>query len=446
MRLRHWGCVFVLSLVASSAGAVEFFVPVPHLGGNFVYRTEFVRQDLNKINVDFTYIREGQSGAGRVPVRYKVLPGPSTDRNHPLLTDNYNRDFNPPPQRSDPKFFLPGGGLVVMEGEQGLLGAETAVILGGEPTSGWELPMLTESDAFAAGQTVYVLNLMRGAGTSSQLSIFNVDSAPARCQVKLLAANGRVLDQRASVTVPARGAARIQDIVSRTVTGAATGMSATVNCNRLFYALGSFPAASMGDVRVHYPSTEPPTLGTREIFVNNESWRVVNGNSEKRYTLPLTPNTRYRSILIDFDVTTSAPTNPAYFRSLVGMWRPEPDRRFGKKLYFGTVERFDRSKLMMDLGTPFIEILVKRSNAPLRNNRTYHFHIEIDADQKMVRKVVTLNGAVVADFITGLFNDDLITRNGYSLIVGLGLPGIADGAYSPPYNWRFSRIVISGYR
>jgi hypothetical protein len=32
------------------------------------------------------------------------------------------------------------------------------------------------------------------------------------------------------------------------------------------------------------------------------------------------------------------------------------------------------------------------------------------------------------------------------MIIGLGLPGIADGAYSPPYGWRFSKIVISAYR
>ncbi len=48
--------------------------------------------------------------------------------------------------------------------------------------------------------------------------------------------------------------------------------------------------------------------------------------------------------------------------------------------------------------------------------------------------------------ITGLFNDDLTVKNGNTLVVGFGLPKIADGAYSPPYGWRFSKIVISGYK
>lgn len=446
MRMHSWGCVFVASLVASSAGAVEFFVPVPHLGGRFVYSTEFVRQDLGKINVDFTYVEEGATGVGRTPARYKVLPGPSTDKSHPLLTDNYGRDYNPPPARSDPKFFLPGGGLVIMEGEQGLVGVESAVAVGGD-TAGWELPMLTADDAFEAGATAHVLNLLQGANTSSQLSIFNITGSLARCQARLLSPNGQLLDQRTGITVPARGAVRLPDIVSKVVVGTATNLSVSVSCDRSFYTLGSFPAAKQSDIRVHYPSVDPPTLGTREIFVNNASFRVTRDNSEKKFTLPLVANERYRSLIIDFDAAVTAPTNGAYFRSLIGMWRPEPSLRFKKKLFFGSVERFDRSKLMVDLGTPFIELLIKRSDAPLVAGRSYHFHIEVNSDERTLRQLVTTaSGTVVSDMVSGLFNDDLRTKDGNSLIVGFGLSGVADGAYSPPYGWRFSRIVISGYR
>lgn len=441
------GCLLFAGLVAGRAGAVEFFVPVPHLGGRFEYSAEFVRQDLGKINVDFTYIEEGVSGLGRTPSRYKVLPGPSTDKEHPLLTDNYNRDYNPPPAHSSPKFYLPGGGLVIMEGEQGLLGVETAVAIGGEPTTAWEIPMLTEDDAFEPGATAHVLNLLQGASVASHLSIFNLDRSAARCQTRLRAPNGQLLNERTGITVPALGAVRIPDIVSKTVVGTATNLSVSVSCDRSFYTLGSFPAGAQTDIRVHYPSPTPPALGTREIFVNNASFRVVRDNSEKRFTLPLAENVRYRSVIIDFDVAVTAPTNNAYFRSLIGMWRPEPSLRFKKKLFFGTVERFDRSKLMIDLGTPYIETLIKRSKAALAGGKTYHFHIEVNSDERMMRQLITTaNGTVVTDMISGLFNDDLVAKAGQPLIVGFGLPGIADGAYSPPYGWRFSRIVISGYR
>jgi hypothetical protein len=448
MKKHLWGGVVAASLIASQAGAVEFFVPVPYFGsGNrLVFSTEFARQDLNKINVDFTYVGEGRPGAGLSPVRYKVLPGPSTDKEHPLLTDNYDRDYRKPPERSDPKFFLPGSGLVVMEGEQGLLGIETAVAIGPETATAWELPMLTEDDGFEAGTTAHVLNLMKDATVASHLSLFNLGGAAARCQTRLTAPNGQLIEERTGISVPAVGATRITDVLSRVV-GTTTGLSVAVTCDQPFYSLGSFPAPAAADIRVHYPSHEPPTLGTREVFVSNASFTVTGTKSAKNFELPLAPNTRYRLIMIDFDVKAAPPTNVAYFRSLIGMWRPEPILRFHKTLYFGVNERFDRSKLMIDLGTPYIEILTKKSNAPMISGSTYHFHIEVNSDERLLRQLVTTaSGKVVADMRSGLLNDDLSVKNGKTVIVGLGLPGIADGAYSPPYGWKFSKIVISGYR
>jgi len=448
MKKHLWGCVVAAGLVASSAGAVEFYVPVPYLGnGNrLVFGTEFAREDLNKIDVDFTYIAEGKSGIGMTPAHYKVLPGPSTDKKHPLLTDNYNRDYRKPPQRSDPKFYLPGSGLVIMQGEPGLLGIETAAILGGEPSTAWELPMLTADDVFEAGSTAHVLNLMKDGTVASHLSLFNLGDAAAHCGTQLMAPNGQLIEERTDIAVPAIGATRITDVLSRVV-GTTTGLSVAVTCDQPFYSMGSFPAPGAADIRVHYPSPEPPTLGTRQVFVSNASFTVAGSKSAKNFELPLAPNTRYRSILIDFNVKAAPPTNAAYFRGLLGMWRPEGSLRFGKVLYFGVNERHDRSKMMIDLGTPYIEIMTKQSGAPLVSGSTYHFHIEANADERLLRQVVT-NGAgkVISDMRSGLLNDDLMARNGKTVIVGFGLPGIADGAYSPPYGFKFTNIVISGYK
>ncbi len=449
MRKHLWGCAVVAGLVASSAGAVEFFVPVPYFGGGgrLVYETELVREDMNKDDVDFTFVAEGRSGVDLPAAHFKVLPGPSTDKHHPLLTDNYNRDFRRPPARSDPRFFLSGDGLVIMEGEQGLLGVETAVVIGTDPSTAWELPMLTEDDTFTPGDTVWVLNLLKAGTVVSQLSLFNLDASPALCRTRLLSPTNQLIEERLGIPVPALGAFRLADILRQVTAASATGLSVAVTCDRPFYALGSFPSPAPTDIRVHYPSLEPPTLGTREVFVNKASFQVTGKTPAKNFTLPLVPNTRYRSILIDFDVKAAPPTNEAYFRGLLGMWRPEGTQRFGKVLYFGVNERFDRSKLMMDLGTPFIEIMTKRNNAALVPQRTYHFHIEVNSDERSLRQLVTTSGgAVVADMLSGLLNEDLSFKNGKSVIVGFGLPGIADGAYSPPYGFKFTNIVISGYK
>src|SRR5436309_11992396 len=207
MKKRHlWWSLVVIGLVARTAGAVQFFVPVPNLGGGFVFRTEFVRQDVSKSKVKFTYIAEGRSGVGLPAQSFTVLPGPSTRTVHPLLTDDYNRDFRRPPDRSDPKFYLSGPGLVLMEGEPGLVGVTTAVEIGGDPTSGWALPMLTHDDGFEPGATAYVLNLMKNSTAATQLSIFNFDPSPAQCSVTVLAPKGWTMDQRIGISVPGLGA------------------------------------------------------------------------------------------------------------------------------------------------------------------------------------------------------------------------------------------------
>lgn len=152
-------------------------------------------------------------------------------------------------------------------------------------------------------------------------------------------------------------------------------------------------------------------------------------------------------ITIDFDLTAASPTNGAFYRGLLGMWRDEPGQRFGKTLYFGVNERFDRSKLLVDLGTPYIEIMTKKGKAPLVGGKTYHVRIEANADQHSFRQLVTTaGGAVLADMRSGLYNDDFITRNGKTVSVGFGLPGIGDGAYSPPYGFKFGKITIVGYK
>jgi len=445
MKKHLWWSLVVACFVASNASAVEFFVPIPNLGKSFTYRTEFSRTDFSKGDVAFTYTAEGKSGLGQPAQHFAVLPGPSTSLTHPLLTDNRPRDFRRPPDRCDPKWFLNAPGLVRMEGEPGLLGVSTGVGIGSDPTSAWALPMLTADDAYKAGSTAYVLNMTKSATVSSELSLFNLGSGNALCTARLLSPKGNVLDTRADVSVPALGAVRIADIMK--LAGVASGLSASVTCDHPFYSLGSFPAATIDDIRVLYPSNTPPTPGTRQSLLSNASFRVTFDSSVQTFELPLDTNTSYRSIVIDFDATVTSPANTAFYRGILGMWRNEPGQRFGKTLYFGVNERFDRSKLMIDLGSPYIEYLIKKNKAPLVGGRNYHFHIEVNADQELIRQVVTNpGGGVVADMRSGLFNDDLRKRGDNTLIVGFGLPGIGDGAYSPPYGWRFSKINVDGYK
>jgi hypothetical protein len=293
-----------------------------------------------------------------------------------------------------------------------------------------------------------VLGLLKDATTSSQISLFNLHDAPAKCTAKLLSAAGAVLDTRADVTVPSRGALRLADIMKNVVAPAASGLAASVTCDSPFYAMGSFPSKSVDSVRVLYPSVDAPTAGTAVQLVNDAAgFKANKATSAKYYNLALEDGVRYRSIVIEFDTTAAWPSNDAFYRGLLGMWRNEPGLRFGKTLYFGVNERFDRSKMLVDLGTPYIEVMTKKGGAAFQGSKNYHFRIEIDSDKQSFHQRVTKNGNVlVSDMQSGLYNSDLAKRQGNTLIVGFGLPGIGDGAYSPPYGWKFFNVNIKGYK
>jgi len=84
---------------------------------------------------------------------------------------------------------------------------------------------------------------------------------------------------------------------------------------------------------------------------------------------------------------------------------------------------------------------LKRSIA-LQGGHNYHFAITLDNDQQSLHYVVSNpSGAVLMDVLGGLYNDfNVVAGNGP--IIELGLPGIADNAYYPPYGWRFSNLSI----
>jgi hypothetical protein len=231
-----------------------------------------------------------------------------------------------------------------------------------------------------------------------------------------------------------------------------------VSCDQPFYALGALPDPNRTKSRVYYPANAFPTAGTLSTLVNMPGLflNVVEGNSFERVPIPLelapdgTGNgPRYRSITIDFDVKTADPTGFTVIRNITGLLR-NGGRRFGKTLFFGNFDRLDAGggpKMIVDLGTPYIETTVKRFLDLSGPAHFLHFHIELNADQKLISyQIFNNNNAAIFNLSSGLFNDDLNAVGADVPILEFGLPGVADDAYFPPFGWRFSSLKIVGKR
>lgn len=426
-------CLFLVAFATLSATAHAqasiSYVLVPTINpGVTVTKVEMVRTDLSLRDVQATYVADGKSGLDQTPTTLRAYVGPSTSRPNPLL------DLSP---------ILPSGGMVMLAPVAGLDTVEVSMeVEQGPVRTAWKLPLLAETDFFPAHSTVYVLNLVKATDAASNLQLYNIGPLAASCNVKVLRPKGSVIEERDGITVPAMGVTGIPDILSQVPAATAAGINVAVTCDKPFYALGAYPATNRWDTQVEYPVTQLPT-GLNAVVLDSRPgtfFRVLKGNSDLHIAVNLDPHTDYHSLSINFDAAVKDPNSFVVFRNVIGMFR-FGGRRFGKTLYFGSFENFDKQKYVIDLGTPFIETTLKR-NFPLVGGHTYHFSITLDNDRRSLHYVITNKaGGVVMDLLGGLYNDFNVFQ-GNAPIIEMGLGGIADGAYFPPYGWAFQNLEI----
>lgn len=291
-----------------------------------------------------------------------------------------------------------------------------------------------------------MVNLVKAADASSGLQIFNIGTQAASCNVTVLRPKGTAIEERDGVAVPALGVVRLANVLRAVSMASAGGITAAVTCDQPFYALGNFPATNRWETRVEFPVATPPTPLAAVTLDSRPGtfFHVVQGDSDLKIPVPLDANTNYHTLAINFDVAVQDPRTFVVFRNVIGMFR-FGGRRFGKTLYFGSFENFGKSKFVEDVGTPFIETTLKR-NVPLQGGHSYHFNITLDNDQQSIHYLVTNpNGGVVIEMLGGLYNDFNVV-NGNAPIIEMGLGGVADNAYFPPFNWRFSNFSLVATR
>lgn len=433
MRKACAAAVSCAAILATAAGAETRYVPVPFIGPGAVgVVVEYARaKDSGVKNVDVTYIGENVAGINLPAVHQKVYIGPSTSTAYPLL------DITP----NSP-------GLIKVDAEEGLTADEVALEAGGKTGgTGWELPLLTPANVFAAGSKAFVIGLSKAADNQSSLSIFNLGGTLAQCGFIALRPKGSKIEQRTGIGVPAFGARRIDDALRKSGNGG--GIVISVTCDQPFYAMGAWPDEDRTRVKVNYPIATFPKAGTAVTMIDRKGQflNCLPDYSFQRFTLPFEtaasgPGTRYKTLTIEFDVRTGDPEY-VVIRNIVGMLRAG-GRRFGKTLFFGSFDRPQASggpKMLVDLGTPYIETVVKRG-ADLSGLQNLHFRIVLDAQQHSLVYQITRGGNAIFNVTTGFFNDDLNAVGGDQPVLEFGLPGVADNAYFPPFRWKFSNLKV----
>jgi hypothetical protein len=155
------------------------------------------------------------------------------------------------------------------------------------------------------------------------------------------------------------------------------------------------------------------------------------GNSFRQFDLPLRTGVRYKKVTVEFDLYLNKWVTPL-FHGITAL------RRNDRTLYYGLIVRGDRAKTVLDLGKDELE----RDSGPWKQRSNYHVRMVTDAQAQQVTFELMQGGRVVHRLAGRMTTRDLIVRAGTKMRVDFGGTKVADGAYFPPFGWKYSNLVV----
>lgn len=315
-------------------------------------------------------------------------------------------------------------------------------------TTSAHVPAISSTNLIRAGQTADLQGLERSeTGPRTSLGVVNLGHRATQCTIRASRLNGAALGDPATVTVQPLSLRRFEDALALLGAGAISDARVAVSCADPFWAFAEIlspavPAAVMVtptvtlDSTLAPPGTTPPPAGSPVVVERQGDFFIpVPGASALDVPIPLAAGQAYRRATIEFDLRTN--TFAPVFDSIVGLIRPGATVA-DRTLYFGFHIRGRRSRTFIDLGVPVLEPAI-RADFQWREQTLYRIRIVYDVQARTITLQALQNGQVVHTATGGIFNLNL-SDNGFGMVLKFGLPGIADNAYFPPFNWTFSNL------
>jgi hypothetical protein len=404
-----------------AAGAATYYVPSPENGGlaRVESKLEVTRGGSRRLAL--TFIDTGIDGSGAGGLEVDV-------------------DNDAKPNVFDVSSFIRGAGMLELQAADLQVRTGVLFLRQGKDTVTWALPVLSEDNRFAAGETAHVQNLARAAAGHSNLEILNFAAADANCLVRLLRPKGSPLAPTLQVTLLPLSHRVLDDpFAGRLALPAASGLRAEVTCSQPFYAYGTYLGDHAKAFRLLYPLDRPPAPVVETVVLDRpgQFFAPTGANGQMIFTLPLVPGRAYRTATIEFDVRIGKFT--PLVTGLVSMDRTGGPRF--KTLYFGGFVSGSRARTLVDQGSPVVQPALDFGTA-WKEGAVHHIQLVYGAQSATLRMVIRRDGAVVADVTGAAFNLDLANRSGNPVRLNLGLAGVSENTYFPPIGWKYSNLKV----
>jgi hypothetical protein len=452
-----------VALAPAHAGTVYIPFATQQQIGKVQYRTEIVVSNAGETAHSFTtaFIASGRDGRNVTPSTALTVSPKTTI----VLTN-----------------VAPAGreGMLKVSGAEQIAVSARLVALNssGKILGSTALPAVGSTNGTAAGETAQVQGISRtSAETKQRFGVLNLGDTTASCAATAYRSNGAVLGGSVRLTVPPRAHSSVSLPLSSALFSEAR---AEVTCDQPFYAYGlligpeagrtaflgssdtlgsQLTAASdllrgdgdgggnfgggtdvgsddnggtddsgtdVGTEEVGSPVVGRDTLTLAGVFLTPRQ-----GNSARVFEVPLRTGVKYRRITVDFDLFLNKWQTPL-FHALTSL------RRNDKTMYYGLIVRGDRAKTILDLSHE----QMAKGDGPWKQGTQYHVRMVTDAGARTVT-LRLFKGSTLVHSVTGrLYNPDLRVPAGRKMTVDFGIGKVADGAYFPPYGWRYSNLSV----
>jgi len=450
------------SLVPAFAGTVYVPVAPPQKIGDVIYRTQVVVGNTGGAarQLETSFIASGRDGTqvGTAPAKATV-PARGT-----LVLTN----------------LAPAGreGMLEISGppELAVSARLEAVSRSGRILSSASLPVVGSDHVVPGGATAQLQGIGRvAAGVRHRFGLINLGLEEAACTVTAYRATGAPVGKPAGFTVPALSHSSVATPLAALGPALYTEARVEVSCDTAFYTY-AVQLSPEGAATVSGPSVTleselvavgqllgaiedrgiPPgyneeveeeeitgdALGAAVISPDRLSFPGVflnarRGDSYRAFDLPLSAGVRYKRITVDFDLYLHKWVNPL-FHGVMGL------RRNDRTLYAGLILRGDRAKTILDLGKD--ELARDKKSGPWRPRSSYHIRIISDAEARRITLQVFQRGKLVHTLAGPMTTPDLAITGDRKIRVDFGGTKVADGAYFPPYGWKYSNLIVQAER
>lgn len=396
----------------------------------------------------YVWVTNGSGGPQEVSVRYIPQDTRGIDPNASTVTGTLNVG---PGQTFKLAVGQAGVGMVEFSGADDVIysGRIESLTPGGIVRSSAHLPLVGSDNVIPAGVVAHIQGGERSlSGTASHFGLNTFGAEDGECTIEIFRADGSQIQSTVTLVGPALGQRWFPDAFDILDEPSISDARFEVTCNVPFLPFTTIFASDPDSTQFVLPSITgaqnlgPAAPGAQDgelVRLPGTFFNAVRGDSIFDVALPIEAGVEYSQITWEFDVVVPAikDSSGTNFHSTTLLLRPVK----GGTHFAHTIRGNGKYKTSIDLGD---HQLVRGENNGWQPNALHHVKVVYDTAARTMVWELSHSGGLSERLVGNIGNRDL-THHGEGLHILFGLDKEYDhGGYLPPYNFRFSDLVVTG--